>query len=74
MPDYPVCLQNLGQSCSNDHKSACSRKEKKILKMYNAMSEAERQEIIRKADETIAQATEEAEQKVINTPARLAGR
>ena len=46
-------FQNLGMSCNNDFKSACSRKEKKVLKHYNGMSAAERQEIIKATDEEV---------------------
>jgi protein disulfide-isomerase A6 len=53
--------ENLGQSCSNDFKSACSRKEKKVLKKYNSMTAEERAAIIKEADETVEKATKEAE-------------
>jgi hypothetical protein len=56
--------ENLGQSCSNDFKSACSRKEKKVLKKYNSMTAEERAAIIKEADETVEKATKEAEAEV----------
>ena len=60
-------FQNLGMSCNNDFKSACSRKEKKVLKHYNGMSAAERQEIIKATDEEVARLTAEKDAEVRRT-------
>ena len=50
--------ENLGPSCSNDNIDLCDDEQKAILDKYNAMSAAERKEIIDAANAKVEEAEE----------------